>query len=236
MRFKIIIFNIIIFMLNPVLLISKDLGVWGQVYPIQEQDFLLFIKNKLANLNKNGQLELAKKKFITRSVKHVIRPNPVMGLSITNIPKTFYYDPSFILKHDIYDALGQVLYHKGKTINPLDIISFRQAWVFFDADDPNQVSWVQQKFGARLGSGLGSGLGAKFKSLGQVRLVLVKGDIAKTIKTLGVKVYFDQQGILSRKFKLKHIPVIISASGNSLKIQEFKINKFKINKFKINKL
>ena len=193
----------------PVMIFAKDLGVWGQVYLIKEQDFLFFIKNKLVKLQNEGALESAKKDFIKRSKEHILRPHAVNGLSTTNNPQVFYYDPSFILQHNITDAMGQVLYKKGLTVNPLNKISFKQIWIFFDADDARQLSWAS----------------AKIKSLQQVKPILVKGNIKKAVKALGVRVYFDQQGVFTRKFRLKHIPVVISESHKKLKIQEENINK-----------
>src|SRR3972149_1293267 len=74
----------------------KNLGVWGSLFPIEEQDIREFIYQRLNEMEQNGELEKIKEKFIKNVKEHSLRPTPVTGLTITKKTKVFYYDPTYI--------------------------------------------------------------------------------------------------------------------------------------------
>jgi len=41
-------------------------------------------------------------------------------------------------------------------------------------------------------------------------------------------VFFDQRGILSRKFNLKYLPVKIVSEGDKLRIQEYSASEYQV--------
>ncbi|MGR1292896.1 type-F conjugative transfer system protein TraW, partial [Klebsiella pneumoniae] len=59
---------------------AKDLGSWGDVWPVQEQSFLALIQDRLQGLQDNGQLAELQQQFQDRVVEHTLRPTPVEGL------------------------------------------------------------------------------------------------------------------------------------------------------------
>lgn len=188
---------------------ASNLGVYGQVYPIQEQDFLVFIHERLEKMEKEGKLTELKNEFIARVKAHVYRPPPVEGLTTTNNPQTFYYDPSFTVAHDITDMSGNVIAKKGTEVHPLSTITLHSVWLFFNADDPRQVERalsLVKNYPNRI-----------------VKFILVNGDISKAEKALDRRVYFDQEGLISKKLGLKHIPCIAEQQGSRMAIREFRL-------------
>ena len=184
---------------------AHDLGVWGHVYPIAETDFLQFIHQRLLQMQHNGQLQQAKNQLIRHARHHALRPTPVAGLTTTTTPHTLTVDPSFVLRHDIHGAYGRLLYRQGTRINPLDHDPFTETWLFFNADDLQQLHWAQQQLATHTG---------------RVKPILVQGNIRSAIKALNHRVYFDQQGSLSHHFGLQHIPCVLRAKGDRLVITE----------------
>ena len=52
------------------------------------------------------------------------------------------------------------------------------------------------------------------------KVILIKGSPLKVEKELGVPVYFDQFGVLSKKFGLKQVPALIYQEGLFLQVRE----------------
>lgn len=197
-------------LLNTSTSFAQNLGVWGTVYPIFEEDIKEFIYKRLEAMQQNGELEKIKQKFIENVKEHTLRPTPVSGLTtIANADeaKTFYYDPTLVLNRDIEDANGRILFAKGTKINPLEKVTLHSVLFFFNADDKRQVKWAINEA----------------KNYSYVKYILVQGNIKDTGDVLKNRVYFDQYGSLSKKFGIKHIPCIVSQDGLRLKIQEFSL-------------
>jgi len=132
-----------------------------------------------------------------------------VGLTTTSHPKTFYYDPTFVLQRNIRDAEGKILIPKGTTVNPLSKFKLHKVLFFFDADDERQISWALKQS----------------KKYDFVKYILINGNIKEASKKLNSRVYFDQYGIITRKLKIKHIPCIVKQKGDLLEIKEFAVHK-----------
>ena len=190
---------------------AKNLGVWGSLFPIEEQDIREFIYQRLNEMEQKGELARLKEKFIQNVKKHILRPAPVFGLTTTDSPKIFYYDPTYILHKDIEDHLGNVIAKKGTIINPLDTITLNGVLFFLDADDKRQINWAREFA----------------KKYDYIRYILVKGNIREAGKSLNDRVYFDQYGFLTRKLNIHHVPCLVKQAdnkdkkGEKLQIQEF---------------
>lgn len=187
-------------------------GVFGQVFPIEEQDFLVFIHHKLACMQQDGHLEQAKAAFIKRVKEHTLRPTPVAGITTTDHPKTWEYDPSFVLTRNITDGRGHVLYHQGMRINPLDPVLagkyhvplFNETLIFINADDDKEIHWLKHTL----------------DHYQQVKVILVKGNIKRASKALKSRIYFDQNGVLCHHFGITHVPSILTRVDQQLQIKE----------------
>ena len=183
---------------------AKNLGVWGAVFPIEEQDIKEFIYSRLNQMKQNGDLEKIKNFFIKNVKKHILRPTPEPNITITAEPKIFYYDPTYILTKDILDEKNRVIAKAGTTINPLNTITMHSVWLFFNADDKDQVRWALENA----------------KKYNYVKYILVRGNIKDAGNILKQRIYFDQKGLITKQLGIAHVPCIAKQVGKKIQIQE----------------
>lgn len=190
-------------------LFAKDLGVWGQVYPIAEPDILDFIHARLDTLQKDGQLQKMQEQFTHNVIAHTLRPAPVAGVGEATAAKTFYYDPTFTAPINVYNPQGVLVVKAGTRVNPFDYTQLEEVLLFINADDPAQVKWALTTK-------------AQFDL---TKIILVEGNIktASTDDHLG-RIYFDQDGVLCKKLNITAVPALVMQSGRRLKIEEFPVD------------
>ena len=92
----------------------KDLGTFGEVFPIQEKNLIDVIKTKLLKLQEEGMLDSYNQKIQTNIKNRIERPAPVKGVTHTTKPRTFIYDPSITVAADLKDHQGTVFHRKGE--------------------------------------------------------------------------------------------------------------------------
>ncbi len=110
---------------------------------------------------------------------HMDKPEPVSGLSRTKTPRTYFFDPSFVMPYSLRNMDGKVLIAAGTRINPLETVSLPETLIFYDGDDLVQVRWaLLQK--------------ARFQL--KDKLILVGGSIEEQQRLLKKSIYFDQGG------------------------------------------
>ena len=192
-------------LVTPLTVMSSNLGVHGQTYPILEQDFLQWIQTRLATLQQQGQLQALQQQWMKEAAKHADRPTPVTGITTTSLARTWRWDPSIQVSTTLRDTRGAVLVPAGTLVNPLNLISLRHGLVFYNADDPKQVRWAQK-------------IDAQEK--GEEKLILVQGSILSQTKIFQKPLYFDQEGRLTRRFHISHVPAIVTQEGLHLRIRE----------------
>ena len=183
--------------------LAKDFGTQGVLFPIEEEDPIVTIKNKLKVMEKSGELERHNKELQKKTTASVERPKPVEGITRATQTRVFYYDPTYVVKTDITDPQGQIFAKKGTKINPLETVTLSHSLLFFDGDDAEQKSWVLQK-----------------SQEGPSKLILIKGAPLSLSEEIKVPVYFDQSGVLTQKFGILHIPALVTQQGLHLRIEE----------------
>ena len=181
---------------------SADLGVWGDVYPVQEQSMLGLIQQRLGDMQATGELAEKQQQFKDRVIENTLRPVPVEGLITDTASHTHYVDPSVTVAQDMTDDKGQVFAHQGQRINPLDTVPLASTLYFIDGDDKRQMDWMAQQTPPTV----------------NYKVILVGGNIKDVTTALNTRMYFDQQGVLSQKFALKYIPAVVSQDGKRLKV------------------
>ncbi|MCL6746913.1 type-F conjugative transfer system protein TraW [Kosakonia sp. R1.Fl] len=186
---------------------AKNLGTWGEMYPIAEQDMLTTIQTRLKAMEASGEMAREQDAFRQRVMENTLRPKPVEGLTLAQKNTTHYIDPSLTISEDLKDQQGRVFARKGQVINPLDTVAFTDTLYFIDADNPQQLAWIKAQ---------------KPETL-TARVILVNGDIREATNALDTRIYFDQDGTLSRKFALTAIParVTLSEDRRRLRIDTF---------------
>jgi conjugal transfer pilus assembly protein TraW len=196
---------------------SQDFGTFGDTYPIAEQDFLELIHDRLKSLEAGEGLQDLKAKLVKIVKKRIDRPKQVSKITKATKNSTWILDPTLEIKSDIKDLNGNVIIKAGTKTNPLDIVSLTKTLIFYDADDGAQVKWAQN-------------LDKKLKS--KTKLILVNGSIFSQVKLFQKAIYFDQGGILTAHFSIKHVPATVAQTEISdeakkiikvLKITEYKI-------------
>ena len=186
----------------PLSVSAADLGVWGDIYPIQEQSMLGLIQQRLGDMQASGELAEKQQQFKERVIENTLRPIPVGGLVTDTASHTHYVDPSITVAQDMADDKGQVFARQGQRINPLDTVPLASTLYFIDGDDKRQVTWMAQQTPPTV----------------NYKVILVGGNIKDATTALNTRMYFDQQGVLSQKFALKYIPAVVSQEDKRLKV------------------
>ena len=183
---------------------AKDLGTYGETFPILEENLLTVIQNKLKTLEQTGEIARHQQE-IARKAEHKFRnPPAVQGITTTTTPRTWLYDPSLTVKEDIKDHQGRVIVAQGTMFNPLDTVSWGVPLLLLDGDDPKQIAWAKAQDPSS-------------------KWVLVKGRPLDLEEQLKRPIYFDQGGMLTRKFGIRAVPCRITQQGKSLKVDEVKL-------------
>ena len=131
-------------------------------------------------------------------------PCSVEGLKEAKVYRSFYIDPTICTDQEIKDHEGHVIVSKGTCINPLESVFHLDALLFFDGSNPRHLEWARNQ-----------------NQL--VKWVLTKGKPMEVEEKESHPVYFDQFGVLVKKFGIKHLPARVSKDGLKLKIEEFPI-------------
>lgn len=200
---KIIIFMLASCVINTVY--AKDLGVVGDVYDILEEDLLQTIENRYHTMKESGEWQKLQAGWQKQVVQYADRPTPVKSVSTTLAARTFSFDPSITLSHDVLDAEGHVIAASGTTVNPLKMLGLHKTLLFIDADDDRQLIWAKKQDKALQG---------------KTKWILVKGSVSEASKAISAPVYFDQGGKLVNHFNIKHVPAKLYQEDLHLKIEE----------------
>ncbi len=184
---------------------AENLGTIGPTYPIAEKSLLEVIMSRLRAKEASGELKKLEQEARERAAAAVNSPKPVAGLHRTEVPRTFYFDPSFTLQTNVVDERGAVLFPAGTRKNPLEVVSLSKHLLFFDARDPRQVERARELID---------------RYQGKVKPILVGGSYMDLMKRWNKQVFYDQDGTLIRKFGITAVPAIVSQEGQRLRIDE----------------
>ena len=188
---------------------AMDLGVIGPTYEISEPHLLQMIEQRLREKERSGELGRLEAEARKRSIATVKNPPPVTGLRPTDTVRTFYFDPSFTLDRNLLGPQGELLFAAGTRKNPLEVVSLSRHLLFFDARDPRQVGRARQ-------------LIALYQ--GRVKPILVGGSYLDLMQSWHLPVYYDQQGLLTRRLGITQVPALVSQDGLRLRIDELAVS------------
>lgn len=180
---------------------AKDLGSYGETFSIQEENLLSVIQRKLQTLEQNGGIFKHQQDLACKATHKIQNPSAVEGVKTTTIPRTWLYDPSLKVQDDIKDHQGNIIVAKGTMVNPLDTVSWGVPLLFLDGDDQAQIAWAKSQDA-------------------HAKWVLVKGKPLELEEQLGRSIYFDQGGMLVRKFGITQVPCRITQKDKKLLVQE----------------
>jgi conjugal transfer pilus assembly protein TraW len=178
-----------------------DLGVYGTLFEIEEEDMIELFQKKLKKIEGEGGLLKLEEKLKEKIKVSINRPTPVEGLTKTTHKRTFEIDPTLLIENDIQTEKGEYLAKKGDKINPLHHVKGVKPLLFIDGDDETQVLFAKkQKEG--------------------VDIVLVKGSPFDLMKDFDQKIYFDQGGYLTTYYKIKSVPAKIVYGNDVITVEE----------------
>lgn len=207
------------------IVMAKDFGIKGHVYEIEEQPFLQMIDERLQKVD----MEKEKEKMQSLAKDRVENPRIVDGISSAKKDRSFYWDPTYIVKKDIILPCGKLLHKAGTKVNPLDHMDFDRRLFVIDARNGAQVDWLKSKLKENLETNkikVASNQ-EEFQKL-EDRIILVGGkpfDLADELKEEGIDmtVYFDQIGEITGRFGIKYTPALAYQEDKRIRIDQFNL-------------
>lgn len=184
--------------------VAGSLGVYGNVWDIAEQNAIDQIKGRISAMERDGSLKKKLESWRDDTVDGLVNQPPVQGLSTASTPRVWVFDPSVTYGNDVHDQDGRLLVPAGTTINPLRHISLTKGVLFIDARDARQIKLAKRHIDAHPAD----------------KVVLVGGSWVALQKAWKRQVFYDQRGMLTKRFGLKHVPALVVQSGLVLKIHE----------------
>ncbi|MCM2337141.1 type-F conjugative transfer system protein TraW [Hydrogenophaga pseudoflava] len=187
---------------------ATDLGTLGPTYEIAEPHLLQMIEQRLREKERSGELARIEQDARARGTEAVRSPVPVAGVQTTAKPRTFYFDPTYTLDRNILGEKGELMFAAGTKANPLDVVSLSRHLLFFDARDSRQVRQARD-------------LMARYQ--GKVKPILTGGSYLDLMQSWRTPVYYDQQGLLTRRLGIAQVPALVSQEGKRLRIDEMEV-------------
>jgi len=187
---------------------AHDLGEFGPTYKIREMDAFEWItQQRLPELLQSGLIDKMNTKLQTTAQHRVENPKGIrLPQAFKNSRKT--QSLIYILPRDIKDAAGRILFKKGTTMNPADILpESDKTLLFIDGDNLAQVNFALNEVSIN-----------KF-----TKIVLVCGRPLELIRTTKVAMYFDQGQRLIQRFGIKALPAKVYRETSNLIIEEIVI-------------
>jgi conjugal transfer pilus assembly protein TraW len=173
----------------------------GPVYPIAEEAADAAIVRLLKEREVKGELKKLEREAIARSLNSAKHPKSVDNIRRAQRVARFTIDATLTYPSDVIDPTGKLIAKAGTTVNPLAIQPLTQRLVFFDGNDPEQVTAIKNLIE---------------RSTKTVRPILIAGSWYALAKRWKQTVYFDQQGLLSGRFGVTEVPAIVEQIGEQL--------------------
>lgn len=187
---------------------ATDLGIHGVTYQIKEKNLLEEIQEKLQEAKKDGRLDKFQNGVKKQMMGQANNPKPVSGIVDAVSDREWLFDLSVSWPEDLKDQNGKIFYRAGTKVNPLDKISLTRVLLFINGDNEAQVKWALHNFKQRQG---------------RAKIILVKGRVIDLMKKNKVRFYFDQNGVLIKKFSIKAVPASVEQEGKMLRVREVAI-------------
>ncbi|KTC84396.1 type-F conjugative transfer system protein TraW [Legionella drozanskii] len=188
-------------------LFAKELGTLGQTFPVMEKSLLTLIYERLTAFQDDGKLKDLENAWVKQVEAKALRPRP-LNLSRTDKTTSHYHTPVTTLKQDIQDNQGRIILKKGLTVNALtQLPMYQPVWVFIDYDDE-----AQRQFADIIRT-----------QYVDIQWILTGGNVRDAELRIKETIYFDQEGRITEKLAIKHVPALVTRAEDSLKIVEFAI-------------
>lgn len=206
-------FNRVFFILSGLLVVCSPafaeihhLGKFGKTYPIEERDAIEDIKERAGNLDYES---------LARSVSKRIkdfRPENLSGeLPDAEKEESHLVDMTYVLKRDIYDDKGNLLYPKGYSFNPLDYVKLPTQYLFLNGNKESHLRWFKE---------------SEFYNKVNVTLLITDGSYYDLMEKFKRPVFYATRRIIQR-MGIKHLPSLARQKGNMLEVIEYQVKEEK---------
>lgn len=185
---------------------ATELGSIGPTYPIGEESAIDMIMKKLRQKERSGELKRLQEEAIRHSLDSVQNMNPVDRIVTAQARLQRFIDPTVTYAKPVTTDDGRIVIPAGTKINPLDMTGLSKTLVFFDGLDPEQREAVAR-------------LVAKSGQL-KVKPILVAGSWLDLTRAWKTQVFYDQKGLLSKRFGITAVPAVIRQQGRMLVLDE----------------
>ena len=184
---------------------AKDLGVWGEIWPIEEPDLLVQVENVLVEMDRSGEFARLNDEARARARERLEAPPAVAGIVPATVSRTWLFDPAITVAEDVLGPDGTVIAAAGTRIEPLAHRPLTQHLLFIDGTRPQEVEWA-------------------LAQVAPTRIVLLAGRPFDLARAHGRPFYFDQTGALTERFGLRATPTRIRQEGLKLRIAEIPLD------------
>lgn len=185
--------------------LATHLGTIGQMYPIGEESALDMIMKTLHQKERNGELKRLQNEGVRRSMSSIKNMKPVDGIVTVIGRKHRFIDPTVIYTKALTLDDGRTVIPAGTKINPLEMIGLSTTLIFFDGRDPEQREAVRKLM---------------MKGALKIKPILIAGSWLEITKAWKTQVFYDQNGLLSKRFGIRAVPSVIRQQGNRLLLEE----------------
>lgn len=184
---------------------AKDLGVFGPTYKISEDDAFEWIVNqRLPELERTGEIDKMNDKLAQKSRERIENPRGV-HLPQAKVARKRLLSLVYTLPRDVLDAKGRVLFKKGASSKPEDILpESKKTLLFIDGNSKSQVDYALAEASAN-----------KF-----IKIVLVAGHPLELMRNTNIAIYFDQEQRLITRFDIQALPTKVYRQKSDLIIEE----------------
>jgi conjugal transfer pilus assembly protein TraW len=185
---------------------ARVLGIEGNVYPIKETDLTTLIAKKAEAFDFEKYAE-ENRRQLTDRVKSFRPVDAVADLPAANVSAAYKIDPTYVLPYDLRDAQGEIIYPRGYSFNPLEVmskqgLSIRIPYVIINAERPEEMRWLERKLGK--------------SARGTFHLLITNGHAYELSEKLGFPVYYLSEQVRER-LAVKVTPTIIFQPQNERK-------------------
>lgn len=182
---------------------SGNVGQYGSVVPVVEQDMIEAFKAAAATIPTEGAGERALNRYFMGLHQEV---------AVAQVPRVRELDPSFVVEETITLPTGEPLVEAGTVINPLAQVPFSSVLVIFDPLDPKQVEIAREQL-------------AKYEGRNVMLLVSSLAHTgglegyAELVGSMGRHIYFLTQEV-RQTFDIQTVPAVVTAEGLKFRIEE----------------
>jgi conjugal transfer pilus assembly protein TraW len=182
----------------------KDLGVFGETFHVIEKNIIEVLQQKMQSEQGQQMLKAFEDKLKAASKSESVQPKAVERVTLATQHRSYLFDPSIALSHDLSDHEGTRFYNAGTQLNPLDHMTLSKRYVFIDGRRPRHVEWAK-----------------KLHLEKETMIILVNGNPTDLMKEHSIQLFFDQEGLMVNRFKLSHVPCLVEQEYKKLRITEF---------------